>query len=190
MSIRSIVREVRRLMGWMRTQHAVRRDPVGYARSLGVVIGEGSHIYGGDTGTFGSEPYLVKLGKHCHIASGVRFITHDGMSIVLRKWHPDIDLVARIEVGDNVAIGMRSIILPGVRIGSNCIVGCASVVNRDIPDGSVAAGVPARVIGTLAEYERKVIGRSIHTGLMHGPEKERRIREIFGVPQPQQEGLR
>jgi len=125
----------------------------------------------------------VTLGKHCHVGHDVRFITHDGMAIVLRGRYPDIDLMDRIHVGDNVAIGMRSIILSGVRIGSNCIIGCASVVNRDIPDNSIAAGVPARVIGNIDDYERKVVGRSIHTGRMHGREKEQRIREIFAVGQ-------
>ncbi len=184
MSLIGTVRELRRLAAWAHTQYRVRRDPVGYARSLGVTIGEGSHIYGGDTGTFGSEPYLVSLGRNCHIAHDVRFITHDGMAIVLRGRYPDIDLVARIEVGDNVAIGMRSIILPGVRIGSNCIIGCGSVVNRDVPGDTIAAGVPARIIGTLDEYERKVVGRSIQTGAMSGAAKHRRIRELFGVPAP------
>jgi serine acetyltransferase len=79
---------------------------------------------------------------------------------------------------------MRSIILPDVRIGSNCIIGCASVVNRDVPDNTIVAGVPARVIGNLEDYERKVVGRSIHTGALHGREKEQRIREIFAVGQP------
>jgi acetyltransferase-like isoleucine patch superfamily enzyme len=184
MSLLSGFAEVLRLGRWVRTQYYVRKDPVTYARSLGVTIGEGSHLYGGDTGTFGSEPYLVTIGKNCHIGHEVRFITHDGMAIVLRAHHPDIDLVARIEVGDNVAIGMRSIILPDVRIGSNCIIGCASVVNRDIPDNSIVAGVPARVIGSLEDYERKVVGRSIHTGAMQGREKEQRIREIFAMGEP------
>jgi O-antigen/teichoic acid export membrane protein len=184
MSLLGRFAEVLRLARWVRTQYYVRRNPVGYARSIGVTIGEGTQLYGGETGTFGSEPYLVTIGKNCHIAHEVRFITHDGMAGILRTRYPDIDLVARIEVGDNVAIGMRSIILPDVRIGSNCIIGCASVVNRDVPDNTIVAGVPARVIGNLQDYERKVVGRSIHTGALYGREKEQRLREIFAVGQP------
>jgi acetyltransferase-like isoleucine patch superfamily enzyme len=183
-SILNTFSEIARLPRWLHTQYRVRRDPTAYARSIGVTIGEGSRVYGGDTGTFGTEPYLVSIGKDCHIAHEVRFITHDGMAIVLRGRYPDIDLVQRIEVGNNVAIGMRSIILPGVRIGSNCIIGCASVVNRDVPDNTIAAGVPARIIGSLEDYEKKVVGRSIHTGTMPPWEKEKRIREIFAVGQP------
>ncbi len=184
MSLLGSFAEVLRLARWVRTQYFVRRNPVGYARSIGVTIGEGTQLYGGETGTFGSEPYLVTIGKYCHIAHEVRFITHDGMAGILRTRYPDIDLVARIAVGDNVAIGMRAIILPDVRIGSNCIIGCASVVNRDVPDNTIVAGVPARVIGNLEDYERKVVGRSIHTGALCGREKEQRIREIFAVGQP------
>jgi acetyltransferase-like isoleucine patch superfamily enzyme len=175
--------ELLRLTNWLRTQYRVRRNPVAYARSIGGTIGEGTHLYGGDSRTFGSEPYLVTIGKNCHITNEVRFITHDGMSLILRARHPDIDLLEPIEVGDNVAIGMRSIILPGVRIGSNCIVGCASVVNRDVADNTVVAGVPARVIGTIEDYERRVVGRSLRTGALDGREKEQRLREIFAVGQ-------
>ena len=47
--------------------------------------------------------------------------------------------------------------MPGVTIGSNCIIGCGAVVTKDIPDNSVAAGVPARVIETIDEYYEKVM---------------------------------
>lgn len=184
MSIRSAFAELSRLARWVRTQYLVRKNPVAYARSIGVTIGEGSLLFGGDTRTFGSEPYLVSIGKNVHIANEVRFITHDGMAHVLRGRYPDLDLVQRIDVGDNVAIGMRAMILPGVRIGNNCIVGCASVVNRNVPDNTIVAGVPARVIGNLEDYERRVLRRSTRTGNMRGEAKDRRLREIFAVGQP------
>ena len=52
----------------------------------------------------------------------------------------------RIEIGDDVWIGGQAVILPGVKIGSHVIVAAASVVTRDIPDYSVVAGAPARVV--------------------------------------------
>ena len=42
--------------------------------------------------------------------------------------------------------------MPGVTIGSNCVIGCGAVVTHDIPDNSIAAGVPAKVIKSLDEY--------------------------------------
>ena len=48
-----------------------------------------------------------------------------------------------------------TIILPGVTIGERCVIGAGSVVTRDVPDGTVVAGVPTRVIMTTAEYAQK-----------------------------------
>ena len=52
-------------------------------------------------------------------------------------------------------VGAESVILPGVTVGDNVIIGANSTVTRDIPSGSVAAGSPARVICTLEEYLSK-----------------------------------
>ena len=51
-----------------------------------------------------------------------------------------------ITIGDNVFIGSNSTILYDVNIGNNVIIGAGSLINRDIPSGTVAAGVPAKVI--------------------------------------------
>ncbi len=113
---------------------------------------------------FGTEPFLITLGKRCFISEGVRFIAHDGAIAIFRDRMPDLDLVAPITVGDNVYIGFRAIVLPGVHIGNNCIIGAGAVVTRDIPDDSVAVGVPARVIKDIQEYERSAVQRSVGTG--------------------------
>ena len=63
-----------------------------------------------------------------------------------------------ISIGDNVMIVANTMILPNVRIGSNVIIGAGSILSKDIPDNSVAAGIPCRVIGdfdTLVEKYRK-----------------------------------
>ena len=134
----------------------MKRDPVAYARSLGVRVGQNVRIIGMDDRTFGSEPYLVQLGDHVTVTGQVQFITHDGGVWVFREAEPDIECFQPITVGSNVFIGLRSLILPGVTIGNDVVIGAGSIVVRDIPDGSVAAGVPARVIGTVESYRRKI----------------------------------
>jgi len=54
-----------------------------------------------------------------------------------------------IIIGDNTWVGARVTILPGVTIGNFCVIAAGSVVNRDVPDYSVVAGVPAKIIKTL-----------------------------------------
>ncbi len=59
-----------------------------------------------------------------------------------------------IVIGDNVWIGGSSVILPGVKIGSNTVIGAGSVVTKDIPDNVCAAGNPCRVIREITEADR------------------------------------
>ena len=63
---------------------------------------------------------------------------------------------APISIGNNVFVGANSIILYDVNIGNNVIIGAGSFVNKDIPDGTVAAGVPCRVIGRFEDYKEKI----------------------------------
>lgn len=60
-----------------------------------------------------------------------------------------------VTIGDNVWIGGNVVILPGVTIGSNSVIGAGSVVSKDIPDWSLAAGSPCRVIRKITEEDRK-----------------------------------
>lgn len=61
---------------------------------------------------------------------------------------PAIPLVtAKITIGDDAFIGARAFIMPGVRIGARSVVGACSVVTRDVPDNSIAAGNPCKVLG-------------------------------------------
>ena len=155
---------------WMRVR--LRRDPIGFARSLGVTIGRDCRLLGTTLGTFGSEPYLITIGDHVTITIGVRFSTHDGGVWVFREQYPDIDVVAPITIGNNVFVGMNALILPGVTIGDDCVIGAGSVVNRDIPSGSVAAGVPARVIRPVAEYWERIRDRAFHVRSLPLEEKK------------------
>jgi maltose O-acetyltransferase len=51
-----------------------------------------------------------------------------------------------VSIGNDVWIGTRVIILPGVRVGDHCIIGAGAVVTKDVPDWAIVGGNPARVI--------------------------------------------
>lgn len=158
----------------------VLRDPVKYYRSLGVHIGENCEIY--TNVSFGSEPYLITLGDHVRINENVQFVTHDGGVWVVRgmdKTMADVDRFGPIRVGDNVHIGNNTIIMPGVTIGSNCIIGCGAVVTRDIPDNAVAVGVPARVIESIDAYLQKNRAKFEHTKTMPRDGKKRYLMQKY-----------
>jgi acetyltransferase-like isoleucine patch superfamily enzyme len=133
---------------------------------------------------FGSEPWLVSLGDNVYITADVQFITHDGGTLILRKDHPDLEWTAPITVGDDVYIGVRSLIMPGVSIGNRCIIGAGSIVTRDVPDNSVAIGVPARVVRSVDEYLESMLAKSLRCGHLPAQEKADAIREIYGVASP------
>lgn len=169
-------------------ERQIAKDAVAWARSIGVQVGEGCRLLGACPATFGSEPYLVKLGNHVETTAGVRFITHDGGVWVFREQDPDVDVFGAITVGNNVFIGVNATIMPGVTIGDNCIVATGAVVTRDIPSGSVAAGVPARVIKTVDEYRRKVQLNAFHIRSLPPDDKRRVLEEHFWSAKPETPG--
>lgn len=54
--------------------------------------------------------------------------------------------VAEVVVGNDVWIGMRVVIMPGVRVGDGAVVGAGAVVTKDVPDFAIVGGVPAKII--------------------------------------------
>ena len=144
-----------------------RKDPIGFARKIGATVGTDCRLI---NVSFGSEPYLVTLGDHVS-ATETQFITHDGGVWVFRDEHPEIDVLAPIRVGNNVFLGARTIVMPGVTIGNNVVIGAGSIVTRDIPDDSVAVGIPAKVISDLGDYREKTLAKAEKTKLMSAEEK-------------------
>lgn len=153
--------------------------PMKYAEKVGVNFTKGSLFLYGDV-AWGTEPWLIALGKNVHITDGVRFETHDGGTLLFRNQIPDLEITKPIVVGNDVYIGNNVIILPGVTIGNNVVIGAGAVVSKDIPDNSVAVGVPARVIKTTDEYLEKIKRESLHLGHLKGQEKDRALMEHFG----------
>lgn len=145
---------------------------VKWLKKQGVKIGENCEIH--QHVDFGSEPYLIKLGNHVRVTNGVRFFTHEGGVYVVRHLYKEcehVDEFSKIEVGNNVHIGVNALIMPGVHIGNNCIIGAGAVVTRDIPDNTVVAGVPAKAICSIEEFYDKHKAEFVMTKAMNEKEK-------------------
>ena len=115
---------------------------------------------------FGSEPYLVEIGDHVTVGANVQFITHDGGVWIFREEFPEIDVINPIKVGNNVFIGINSIIMPGVNIGDNSIIAAGSVVTKSVYENTIVGGNPAKFIKSLEDYKEKVLINKIDSKLM------------------------
>lgn len=104
----------------------------------GIEIGEDS-VIGANARLIGN----IKIGKHCSITQDtfLETSTHEKNSPTFKGCEKPI------EVGDYVWIGIRSVILPGVKIGNGAIIGANSTVSKDVEDYAVVAGSPAQKIG-------------------------------------------
>lgn len=124
----------------IKTKYSIMQNPIKAARNMGVDIGEGCRLV--TFPDFGSEPYLVSIGNHVTISNQVAFITHDGSTWCFR----DQDKYRRvlrfgsIRIEDNCFIGYRAVLLPGVTIGPNSIVGACSLVTKNVPPNTVWGG--------------------------------------------------
>lgn len=170
---------IKRIARRLLTELKIRRDPVAYARSIGVRVGDDVRFYSASPGMFGSDPYLITIGSRVHVTDGVKFITHDGGTLIFRGEVPDLEVSAPIIIGDDVYIGIGAILLPGVRIGSRCVIGAGSVVTKDIPPNSVAAGVPAHVIKTCDEYLAGLQRKSLHCGHLGATQKAEFLKRYY-----------
>lgn len=96
----------------------------------------------------------VKIGDNCQMAPNVAIYTagHPVHPVTRNSYY---EYGKEITIGDNVWIGGNVVICPGVHIGDNVVIGAGSVVTKDIPAWSVAAGNPCRVLRKITEADKK-----------------------------------
>lgn len=100
-------------------------------------------------------PAGVYIGKNTLVASHTMILTHE--HVKRDPLNPRNPYIVNTYIGDNCFIGVRSMILPGVKIGDQVIIGANSVVTKDIPSNCVAVGNPARIVKTGIKMNEKAI---------------------------------
>jgi acetyltransferase-like isoleucine patch superfamily enzyme len=117
---------------------------IAYLRMAGISIGKDCMISLGAKLDVCSGSIII--GDKCTITYGCVILSHDYAAAVLKTKNRG---QATVRLGNNVFIGVNSIILPNVTIGDNAVIGAGSVVTKDIPPNVVAVGNPARIIREL-----------------------------------------
>ncbi len=134
------------------------------ARSLG--FGDGSsiyhscHVYGhvrvGAHTWIGPFTVLdgtggLEIGNHCNISAGVQIYSHDTVASVLTAGEEPTRR-SGVRLGDRCYVGPQTVISKGVSVGDGTVVGACSLVNRDLPAGVFAFGVPCRPQGPAGDF--------------------------------------
>lgn len=140
-------------------------------RKQGIIIGKNCHIF---SDIYSKEPYLIQIDDNTTISGDVLFVTHDNSVI---KYNPPLngggtDYFGKIIIGKNCFIGMRAIIMYGVKLADNIIVGAGSVVTKSFYEpGIIIAGNPAKKIGTVIDAKEKYLNNAIDISKMSMDEK-------------------
>jgi len=136
---------------------------VKHLRRHGVIIGKNVKFLSPRSNVVDlTRPYLISIGDNVRITHGVILLTHGYDWFVLHNaYDRKFGSAGKLDIGNNVFIGMNSILLKGITIGSNVVIAAGSIVTKDIPDNTVVAGNPARVISSLDDYLKKIIDRQI-----------------------------
>lgn len=128
-----------------------------YLRESGFTIGENCQFFARKSLYFDmTRPFMIRIGNNVIVTKGVTILTHGyDWAVIKHVYNKVIGSSRRVIIGNNVFIGVNSVILPGVTIQDNVIIGSGSIVSGLVESNSVYAGNPAKKIMTLDEYKIK-----------------------------------
>jgi acetyltransferase-like isoleucine patch superfamily enzyme len=173
-------------------QHVIRPNGYDWAEMLrerGDFYGMGDHCYIDPHALIEDRAY-IRLGHNVRIAT-CTILGHDGaVNMINRALGLRLDSVGKIDIRDNVYIGIHSIILPGVTIGPNAIVSAGSVVRSDVAEGDVVAGVPAKRLGRFEITVEMLKAKNRSYPWRHLMEQRSNEREAYRRMEPELVSLR
>ena len=114
----------------------------------------------------------VTIGNNCYMAPNVSIYTA-GHPVYPSTRNSNFEYGKEVSIGDNVWLGGNTVVCPGVHIGDNVVIGAGSVVTKDIPEWSIAAGNPCRVIRKITKEDQRK--------LFHDEEIDEEAWEMIGV---------
>jgi acetyltransferase-like isoleucine patch superfamily enzyme len=145
-------------------------DRWGRAKKLG--FGEGTSIYDSSLvfhpTTVGKNCWIgpftiidgsggLTIGESCTISAGVHIYTHDNIEQTLLGRDTTTPIVkTKVIIGNNTYVGPHSVISKGTTIGHHCVIAANSFVNSNVPDYSIVAGNPAKLVGKVEVLNGKI----------------------------------
>lgn len=156
----------------MISKYKAAKDPIGYCRKLGAKVGDNCVL---KPSMLGTEPWLITIGNHVLLAEGVRLLTHDGAGWCMADTNPQLrmDMWGKITLGNNIYVGTNAMIMAGVSITDNVIIGAGSIVTKSITEDGVYVGAPVKRIKCFDEWKEDAMKKAVDTSEM--TMKERRL---------------
>lgn len=159
--MRGVIRLVESQFFKLKLRRASAHERAELMRDKFYYLGKNVELY---TINFGTEPYLVSIHDNVIVAAGVNFVNHDvsvfNVARLLGLRRGDIDKVGSIELFENCFIGTSTILMPNSSVGKNSVIAAGSIVTKHVPDNEVWGDIPAKFIMTIAEYAKRLQGKS------------------------------
>lgn len=119
-------------------------------KKMGMKVGKNC-LYDSSCDFDSSHCWLITIGDNVTFGPKTYVLAHDAST----KQYLGYTKIGKVTIDDGTFVGACSIVMPGVHIGKNCVIGAHSVVTADVPDGNVYAGNPAKFICTTKDYIEK-----------------------------------
>jgi acetyltransferase-like isoleucine patch superfamily enzyme len=124
-----------------------------YYKMKGAKIGKNTYIGPNVYLDVNHKPGKIIIGSNCYITRNSSLLAHSdalmgGPQAVFKEFGGE-RIIGDVIIKDNVFVGFHCVILPGVTIGKDAIIGAMSLVNKDVPAGAIVGGVPARIKGSI-----------------------------------------